>query len=78
MAFNNRPRAVAGRQPTTTNSVDMNDSQSSSAGGELSEGELELHLWQRAFFLNDGSCVRHAVDSYRLRMAQLHYCCAKE
>ena len=48
------------------------------AGARLSDDELELHLWQRAYFLDDGSSVRLAVDSLRLRLAHLHYCCEKE
>lgn len=54
------------------------DPQSSVSGDTLSEDELELHLWQKAFFLDDGSNVRHSADSLRMRLAHLQYCCTKE
>lgn len=66
------------RQPTESDSAGAKNSQNSLAGGKLDEDELELHLWQRACFLDDGSSVRHKVDSLRLRLAHLQYCCTKE
>ena len=64
--------------PKQSNSVAGVASQSPSAGEGLNEDELELHLWQKAYFLDDGSSARHAADSLRMRLAHLHYCCQKE
>lgn len=59
----------------TSNSI---DTQSSEGVDQLSEDELELHLWQKAFFLDNGSSARHTADSLRLRLAHLRYCIAKQ
>ena len=69
---------MAGNQAAKPNPVVSKDPQSSTSGDKLSEDELELYLWQKAFFLDDGSSVRHSADSLRMRLAHLHYCCAKE
>ena len=68
----------ADRQSSKTNSVDTRATQSSLAGETLTGDELELHLWQNAYFMGDGSNVRHTADSLRLRLAHLQYYSAKE
>ena len=60
------------------NQKTFTDRQRSISGDKLSEDEVELHLWQKAYFLDDGSSVRHSADSLRMRLAHLHYCCTKE
>lgn len=69
---------ASNKVPHPVISADTRDAERSLVGGELSEDELELHLWQRAFFLDDGSSVRHTADSLRMRLAQLKHCCTKE
>lgn len=66
---------MASNQAEKTSFVDP---QSSVSGDKLSEDEVELHLWQKSFFLDDGSSVRNSVDSLRMRLAHLHYYCTKE
>ena len=75
MASSVPPTAAAAKK---SSSVFSKDVQSSVSGDKLSEDELELHLWQKAFFLDDGSSVRHSADSLRLRLAHLHYYRTKE
>ena len=69
---------MAGNQAAKPTSAVAKEPQSSTSGDKLSEDELELHLWQKAFFLDDGSSVRHSADSLRMRLAHLHFYCAKE
>lgn len=37
------------------------------------EDEVQLHMWQKAVFLDSGNGGRETADSLRLRMAQLDY-----
>ena len=43
------------------------------SSGPTTEDEVELHLWQKAYFSDSGNGGREAADSLRLRMAQLDY-----
>ena len=65
-------------QAAETSAAISKSPQGSKPGDKLNEDELELHLWQKALFLDDGSSVRNSVDSLRLRLAHLHYYCEKE
>lgn len=46
--------------------------------GPPTEEEVQLYLWQKAYFLDSGNGGREAADSLRLRMAQLDYHCLTE
>ena len=44
----------------------------------ISDRDVQLHIWQKAAFADNGTGGRETADSIRLRLTQLECCYAKE